>query len=384
MMKTGEAKKIKVLQLPVLNQQGGVTSYVLSRFHLINTQRFQFDLLTFGGYLDCQPEVENAGGKVQYIASRAEEDTLSFEAELRAVLEKGAYDVIHLHTSFWKGFRLEELALEYRIPQIIVHSHSTAIDILDPVKRAEALAQHERMKQQFHPGLATHFCACSQAAAEWLFGEQIPPEQITILHNAIDTEKFAFSNECREVYRKKLGLEGKFVLGHVGRFVYPKNHFFLLDVFEEVAKLIPEAVLLLVGVGPLKEELNRMVMEKNLDKKVLFLGARDDVPGLLQAMDVFLLPSHFEGLPIVQVEAQCSGLPVLSSDTITREAMLTPLIEFLPLAVGCWVERLNRLYQKQNLTQGVRSSFHPEIKEKGYDLKTEIKVLEKFYEDGVS
>lgn len=369
-------EKIKVLHLPVMNQSGGITSYVLSRFHHINLKKFQIDLLTFGGVLDFQQDVEAMGGRVHYISSRVEEDKEKFSKEMRLLLEKEQYHSIHIHTSYWKGFSLEELALQENIPQIIVHSHSTEIDIIDPIKRKEAQKTHEILKEKFHTGLATHFCACSHKAADWLFSTQIPKEKIQILNNAIDTEKFQFSQEAREIYRKDLNLNGKFVLGHIGRFVYQKNHHFLLEVFHKVSEKIPESLLLLVGVGVLEEEIKSLVHEKGLDEKVIFLGAREDVPAILSAMDLFLLPSRFEGFPISLVEAYCSGLPSVVSQQITDE--VSDIATLLPLEETLWVEKIQALYNNP----AKRRSHHEILEEKGFSLEKEIKVLEKLYEEG--
>ncbi len=366
-------KKTKILHLPVAsNHKGGVTQYVRDRMHWIDSEKFQFDYLTFGTVLDFQEEIACHGGNVYYISARAEESREAFIQEISAVLENG-YDVVHLHTLFWKGFLLEELAIKYNVPKIIVHSHSSQIDVIDEEKRAEALALHEKQKQVFSPQLATHFCACSEAAADWLFGSQIPKEEIQLLYNAIDITKFQFSPTKRKKIRKECGLEGKTIWGHVGRFAYQKNHHFLLEVLRQFPKK-EEVCLLLVGVGPLEQEIKTLVEDYGLTENVRFLGAREDVPRILQGLDLFLLPSRFEGLPIVLVEAQCAGLPCFVMDTVTKESKLTDLVHFLPEDAQVWTEEIEKA------KFGTRGDYEKIVASKGYEIKEQVKKLELLYQ----
>lgn len=367
---------MKILHLPVLNTYSGVIAYLRERMHRIDGDKFRFDFLTFGGKLDLQEEIESFGGRVHYITARAEENKEKFIEEINAVLEEG-YDVVHLHTSFWKSFLMEELAIAKKVPKIIVHSHSTQVDIIDDEKRNEAISLHETRKKEFSLDLATDFCACSHLAAEWLFGAQIPRERIQILNNAIDTEKFAFSSERRKEVREKLGIKNNFVIGHVGRFTYQKNHTFLLSLVKKLSITIPEIRLLLIGVGPLEEETRDLVKEYEIEEQILFLGNREDVPALMSGMDLFLLPSRFEGLPLVLVEGQCSGLPCISSDLVTKEVALTDLIRFFPLEEDLWVEAVKTAYDAQGKVK--RKSQEDLLKEVGYDLNTQVKVLEELY-----
>ncbi|HAN43805.1 MAG TPA: hypothetical protein DCP97_00290, partial [Ruminococcaceae bacterium] len=239
-------KKFKVLQFPIANAKGGVTQYALNNWQYINKDKFQFDFATLSKKLDFADDLAAQGCKIHYISCYAEENKSQFVTEVDKALSEG-YDAVHIHTSYWKSFLVEELAVKHKIPKIIVHSHSTMVDILDDNKRASAVELHERQKKNFSADLATHFCACSQAAADWLFGEQIPKDKIKILNNAINVDDFSYNPIIRKEYRRKLGVDNCFVLGNIGRFVYQKNHDFLIDVFNEAAAAIPNAKLLLVG-----------------------------------------------------------------------------------------------------------------------------------------
>lgn len=365
-------KKIKVLNMPVANASGGISNYVLQNLRFIDKDKFQFDLVTFSDVLDFEDEVKSYGGKVHYLKTRPEVNRDKFIYDMNKIFDEG-YDVIHLHTSYWKDFLVEEIAIERKIPKIIVHSHSTMVDVIDDKKREEAIKLHNSQKQLFNTNLATEFIGCSSEAADWLFGDNIPKEEIKIFNNAIDTEKFRYNEKIRNKYRKELNLENNFVLGNVGRFVYQKNHDFLIDVFYEVCKNVDNAKLVLVGDGPLKNQIEEKIKNYNIYDKVIFLGRRNDVENIMQAMDVFLLPSRFEGLPLVLIEAQCNGLKCIASENITYESKVTDIIEYLPFNKEIWK---SKILDSKNCIRRDNSNI---ISNKGYSLVEQIKMLEKIY-----
>ncbi|MNO27502.1 putative glycosyltransferase EpsF [compost metagenome] len=369
-------KKIKVLQFPVANARGGITQYALQNWRFIDKNRFQFDFATRSKNLDFADELVAQGCKIHYLSCSSEENETQFIKEIHAILDEG-YDVIHLHTSFWKGFLVEKLAIERKCPIVIIHSHSTMVDILDEQQRVNSVQKHEFYRNTLPVEYATHFCACSRLAADWLFGEQIPKERIQILNNAIDVPKYSFSAATREAYREKLGLNGCFVLGHIGRFVYQKNHKMLIEVFREVYQKVPHARLILVGTGELDNNIRQQVKEYGLEDVVLFLGKRSDVPQLMQVMDVFLLPSFFEGLGIVLIEAQAAGLRCIASKKVPIEAKVTPNLHFVSDSISEWVQ-----CTLQAANGYKRTNNSDTISKAGYDLRTQIKVIEKLYAGG--
>lgn len=345
----------------------------MNNWENIDQNKFEFCFATVRKHLDFEDEILSSGATVKYISCTAENNKEQFIEELTRIFKSG-YDVVHLHTSFWKGFLVEEIARDCNVPKIIVHSHSTHIDIADNIKRAETEKIHNIRKKEFNISLATDFCACSNAAADWLFGEQIPRDKIKILKNAIDVDKFIFNKDIRERYRRELGLEGCFVIGHVGRFAYQKNHEFLVDVFYEVSKLNDRARLLLIGGGSIETDIRKKASALGLDNKIIFVGVRSDVNYLLQAMDVFCLPSRFEGLGIVLVEAQAAGLKCIASDTIPDEVCITDNIQMLPLMKQIWTETIFEIsngYERKNIFD--------EITAAGYNIKEQIKEVEKLY-----
>ena len=189
----------------------------------------------------------------------------------------------------------------------------------------------------------TEFYGCSVKAGEWLFPKKIVnSSKFCVIHNAVDREKYRYSVQKREEIRGSMGITDQFVIGHVGNFCYQKNHYFLLDVFEEVHKKDPNTVLLLAGDGVRFEKVRQIVAEKNLEDVVKLLGRRSDTDYLYQGMDAFLLPSNFEGLPIAGIEAQSAGLPCFMSDEITKESKITEACYFIPLKSGAkyWAEEI--------------------------------------------
>lgn len=366
-------KKIKVLQFSIGNVQGGVTQYVLKNWEFIDKDVFHFDFVTLSKTLDFGEEIERQGCKIHYISCYAEENETQFINEMEIILSEG-YDVIHLHTNFWRSFIVEELAIKHGVPKIIVHSHNTMIGMSDKNQREEALKMHNLRREQFNTKLATDFWACSELAADWLYGEHIPRDRIKIMNNAIDVEDFSYDTDQRDRYRLQLGLEDCFVIGHTGRFAYQKNHEFLVDMFHEVSRQVTNARLLLIGTGEMEKGIQERILQYGLTDKVMFMGKRDDVNGLLQAMDLFVLPSRFEGLPIVLIEAQASGIRCVSSDTITREAKVTPNVEYIPLEVGKWMEYILRC------TDGYeRKKADHLVTQRGFNIRTQIKELERMY-----
>ena len=207
-----------------------------------------------------------------------------------------------------------------------MHSHTTADS------KGDKYLLLKKCLRKASLAFVTDRFACSRTAGAWLFGEKaVAKEQVTIIRNAIDMPKYLFNQEIRDEYRDTLGLEGRFVVGHVGRMTYAKNYPFLLNVFACAAGMRENAFFILVGDGPDLPSIERIIRQLELEGRIMLLGLRHDVPALLQAMDVLVLPSHFEGLPITAIEAQAAGLPCVVSEGVAAEAIYTNLITRLPL-----------------------------------------------------
>lgn len=365
-------KKIKILQFPIANSFGGITHYALDNWKWMNKEKFQCDFATMSKKLDFADEILETGCKIHYISCYAEENREKFIEEFNSILDEG-YDVVHLHTKQWKSFLVEELCKAKGVKKVIVHAHSTGIDTLDEEKREFEINLHEQVKQEFTEELATDFWACSKLAADFLFGKQIPSEKIRIMPNAIELDKFKYNEQIRQKYREDYNLQNSFVIGNVGRMVYQKNQEFLIDVFFEVRKSISNAKLVIIGDGELRKELEEKVGYYNLKEDVLFLGKREDVSCWYQVMDVFCLPSRFEGFPISIIEASTSGVKCICSDKITSEITLIKGVKLLPLDLEQWQENILsfEFYERKEKSN--------ELIEAGYSISKQIKEIEREY-----
>lgn len=366
-------KTVKILHLAPPGF-GGIDAFLFTQYKHMDRERFRFDFLTRNRGLENAGQYREFNYRVRLLPSTASEDPNGFTKYVRAVLRDG-YDVFHIHTSYWTGLLLEELAREAGIKKVIVHAHSSFIDEPDEKKRAELLVRHEEIKRTVSPGLATDYWACSWTAANWLFGRQIPRERIKIMKNAIEVERFRFQPQKRERLRRELGLEDALVLGTVGRLSYQKNQAFLVDLLPKFRKKHPNAKLLIIGDGELRKALEEQVRENGLEGAVSLLGWKTNVEDYLQAMDCFLLPSRFEGLGIVIMEAAASGLPCIVSEAVPADVEISPAVCRIPLESPVWLETL----EKMICSLADRSNGAGYVCAAGYDIRQQAKVLERLY-----
>lgn len=373
-------RRYKILHFPIRNSNGGVTRSAMRYWKYIDHDRFQFDFATCSKKLYFEQDIIDQGSKVHYISCYAEQDPDQFRKEFKEILVNGDYDIVHLNTGWWKSFEVEKIAKEAGIKMILVHANNTSVDVGDDEQREKEIAVHEKCKREFSETIATHFLACSNPAADFLFGPQIPREKIQILHYALELDKYTYDEEKRKKVREQLNVSDKFVIGDVGRIAYQKNLKFLVDCFYEVQKKDEKAVLLLLGDGyletelSLKMELKDMVKKYGIEEKVIFTGAVDNVEDYMQAMDIFAFPTLFEGLGIVVVEAQAVGLKCICSTGVPQEAKLTDNVEFLELEKDQWVEGMLKYSHGYD-----RVKTDEQIRKSGYDITEEIKVLESIY-----
>ena len=255
-------------------------------------------------------------------------------------------------------------AKKYGIKKRIIHAHNSGNET-SKLRGIFHYLNKTRLSQY-----ATDYWSCSMVASEYFYNENIinSPKH-HIINNAIQTKDYAFDEAVRNEIRKEYKLEDKYVIGHVGRFQYQKNHEFLVDVFNEYLKLDNKAVLMLVGQGEGEEAIRQKVADLGMTENVMFMGVRSDVNKLLQAMDIFVLPSHFEGLPLVLVEAQSAGLPCyVSKDVITKESDVTGNIEFISLDDGDkkWAQIIY-----DNKKSDDRNKYTQLVIDAGFDISTE-------------
>lgn len=366
----------KVLHFTIANTGGGITKFVLRLWKYIDRERFHFDFVTMSKQLDFAEELEEEGCKIYYLSTYAEDDIEQFTKEVEEILDNG-YDIVHLHTSWWRGFVLEEIAKRKRVKKIIVHCHNTDVHIKENQSREEARQLHLQQRELLTEDMATDFIACSEDAAEWLYADRISKDKIQIIPYAIEVDDYKFNQKTRTRYRKMLNLQAEdYAIGHVGRFAYQKNHDFLIDVFENVCKYNERAKLLLIGVGELEKEIKNKVFLKGLENRVLFLGKRDDVAPFMQAMDIFVFPSKFEGFGIVLIEAQAAGLKCIVSNEVPQIARITDNIDYLSFEMDLWTDRVleySRGYARKDMSIILEN--------KGYGMKALTSKFEKIYEN---
>lgn len=358
---------LRVLHVVVNMNRGGAETLLMNLYRNIDRGKIQFDFLTSKpGVFD--QEILEMGGRIHRIPYISEVGHFGYIKELDNFFkENNSYQIIHSHLDKMSGLVLRA-AKKVRIPFRISHSHST---------RSEGnffIKGYKWFIGKYIKRNATNFLACSSESAKWLFQEK----KALIIKNGIESEKFKFSPIKRHSIRQDFNIpEESVVFGHVGRFSTPKNHLFLLDVFKDLISLHPYSYLILIGDGPLESKVREKVLDYKLAEKVMFLGTRKDVDELLQAFDIFLFPSLYEGLPVALVEAQVSGLPSLVSDKITKEVdMGANLINFIPLSKEKWIENAIHLIKKN----GFYRDYHLQaVLSKGFDIKETSTGLENFY-----
>ncbi len=358
-------KPVRVLQVVPNMQAGGIETLIMNLYRNVDRSKIQFDFLVhYKGDFFYDDEIRKLGGKIYHLSVRNDNNFPKYIRDLNNFFKNHPeYKAVHGHMVSTAVFYMY-FAKKYGVKLRIVHSHNT-----DTVNGLKGIVKAKLAR--LAPLFANQYFACGEAAGRYLYGNK----SFTVFNNGIDLDKFKFDSEIRKKYRKELGLENKFVVGHIGRFNMQKNHQFLIRTFNEIQKKKPNSTLLLIGAGELKHEVKNQVKNFGLESKVKFLGTRKDTNNLYQAMDFFLLPSLFEGFPVVAVEAQDSGLPILASNSITKEIDLTPNVKFESLKESPekWAEYLLKWKFPK------RKSHVTELQNAGFDIKKEAQDLTAFY-----
>ena len=366
---------IRILQAFVVNDKGGLTGYICQNYRFIDKSKVQFDFLTFEkDKLDFEDEFTHMGAKFYHISRPS--NPISYMESLKRILRQTHYAAIHFNMSYANFIPLI-IVRWLGANKIIMHSHSTAIDDSRAFIRLIKTFIH-RIGRFLMPYMADEYLACSSLAASWMFSEKIiQSKHYHLVNNAIDVAKFKYNRDVSKVMREKLKIKkNDFVSGHVGRFTYQKNHYFLISIFKKVHEKVNNSRLLLIGDGPEERLIKRKVKLLGLDESVLFLGKRNDVNHLFQAMDCFILPSRFEGLAIVGVEAQAAGLPCIFSNTISKEINVSKKAKFISLDDDEeWVNSTIYIYNNY-----VRLQSESLIRSSGYDIKDAVFKMESIYE----
>ncbi|WP_278601724.1 glycosyltransferase [Actinomyces naeslundii] len=367
-----EGGPLRVLQInSSISRRSGVMSVLMNYFRHVDRSQVVFDFFCFATPDETnRAEIESLGGRCYIINAGGSIGRIRSALAQLLSEHAGQYPVAHLHDPILSRF-LYPVAHRHGVRSFAVHSHSTAYS-------------DSRLKSMRNWLVCRNIgaysdvrLACSRAAGDFLFGRGRYEE----LPNAIDVETYRFKEPVRTDVRARLGLGDAPVVGHVGRFSEEKNHRFLLDVFGELLRLKPGARLVLIGDGSLRPGIEERAADRGLADYVLFLGDRKDVPALYQAMDVLVLPSLFEGLPMVGVEAQCAGLPMVCSDRVPDEVAIGDC-EFLSLEKPArqWAHHVSQALERGR-DLSLRAQGEEMTRTAGFDITHEADRLARRYRD---
>ena len=362
---------IRILHILHSMNRGGAENAIMNYYRHIDRSQVQFDfLLTEPNKCQFEDEIITLGGRIYRVPVLRMSNPFPYLKGVSSFFDKHPeYRIVHSHTSSKSVFPLW-IAKKKGIPVRIAHSHSSQSEVGIDGKIRNLLKYPLKH-------VATSYFACGSDAAKWLYGEKMTNEgRVTIIPNVIECKRFVYNPIIREEYRKKLGIsDNTLLLGCTARFCYPKNQAFAVSILKELHKKNINSVLLLVGDGEERPIIEAKIAENRLEEFVKFAGIVSNVSDYEQAMDVFLMPSFYEGLPLSLIEAQISGLPCFVSEGVPKEADKTGLVKFISLDEGPskWASTILDYHNYR------RRSFINELVAAGYDAETSAKDLEQFY-----
>lgn len=372
------SEKIKVLFYTELWANAGVESVIMNLFRNFDLSEVSVDIMASQNLTDFyDDEINRLGGK-KIITLNEKYDSpakrmMANKSAFQKAIRENHYDVVHLHMCNAAAMMYGKIAKECGVKVVAYHSHNTN---LSSSHRLIKTIAHDISKYKYEK-YADLLFSCSDLASKWMFTRKsVSSGKVQLVNNAIDLDKFEFDDQKRIEYRKKLGVENKFVVGHIGRFADAKNHSFLIDIFESIHKEESNSCLLLIGEGEDKPRIQEKVESLGLSDKVIFYGTTNEIPQMLWAMDAFVLPSFYEGNPMVGIEAQAASVPCFFSDSITKMCKLTDIVKYLSLndSSKVWAKEVLKAERK------LRVSQKQELQIKGYDIKDVSREVLKKYE----
>ena len=357
-------KPIRILHVVTYMGRGGLETMLMNYYRQIDRSKVQFDFLVHRDFeADYDDEILKLGGKIYHMPRLNPWDYHYLKKLDEFFQQHKEYKIVHSHLDCMAGIPLK-YAKKHGVSVRIAHAHNKSQDkdFKYPLKL---------WMKRLIPKYATTLFACGTEAGKWMFNGL----KFNILNNAIDTKKYRYSEEIRADYRKKMEVEDNLVIGHVGRFYPQKNHEFLIRIFDKLKEEKPNVKLLLVGDGVGREKIEDLVTERKLREDVKFLGMRDDVQNILQAMDVFVFPSLYEGLPVTLIETQSAGLPCIIPDQVPLECKMSDLVyvKSLQESESAWVDEILKLSDYK------RTDTTPLVIQSGYDIRKNAEKLQKYY-----
>ncbi|MFB5282765.1 glycosyltransferase [Peribacillus sp. Hz7] len=360
---------IKVLHVVSSLDGGGVESMLYNYYSHIDRSGVRFDFIVHGNNIGMLEEKFHClGSKVFHVTPKRNSFRKNM-LEINKILRNEKYDIVHCHQNF-SNFSTLFLARMNQVPVCISHAHGCK-----EIKSIKEKTKNYTLRL-LNKSCANYFFSCGIEAGKWLHGQNWSPSEKNILmNNAIDVNKFSYDLGVRKNYRKKFNIEDKIVLLHVGRFSDEKNHLFMVDIIEQLSKQNEKCILLFAGNGATEGAVKKCVHEKGLTDKIMFLGVRSDIAELVNAADIFLLPSKNEGFPVTLIEAQSTGINIFASNKVTKETAITNLIEYLPIEnVDIWVEKI--IESKIVL----RKSRKADVEKEGYSINIQADKYKKWLE----
>lgn len=356
---------MKILVTGLTSNVGGIETFYMGYYRLLKNKGYNFDFVTVDKFMAFEHEIISNGDSVYKITS-FKKNPIKYIKQLKKIILQNGYDVLHANMLSAANILPIWLAHKYNINKIIAHSHNAGI----PSGKVRQILNSYNKKYILK--YANEYMACSELAGKWFFGEKC---RYVVLKNAIDINRYEFSSENRKKIRKKYNIRDEIVIGNIGKICEQKNQLFLARVFEKLQKNDVGCKLMLVGNG--ENEILTKYVEK-LD--IIKLPAQSNIEEYYSCFDIFVLPSLFEGLPVVGVEAQANGLPCLFSEKITKEVKFNENCEFLDLDIDLWVERINSLI-KFNKIKRTNKIY---LQKNGYDINSACCILDKIYNSKIN
>ncbi|MCI6266629.1 MAG: glycosyltransferase [Erysipelotrichaceae bacterium] len=365
---------IRILQCGLTNHYGGVESIIMNVYRKIDKNKIQFDFLTtHNGKIICEEEIKRMGGRIFKIEYSKKENPILHYKCLKKFFKKhhNEFQGVHMNRCFPNYSLPLKYAKKYNIPIRIFHSHNSndMYPFNSIIKKIMIKVNKNLIKKR-----ANILLACSKQAGKYMFGKS----KFTIINNGIEISKFKYNESLRNKVRKNLDIEDKIVIGFVGRLQYQKNPLFAIKIMKKLQEEDNNKyILLMIGSGEDEYELKKYVKINNLNKKILFLGHRSDVNELYHAMDIFILPSKFEGLGMVLIEAQTSGVMCLASKNVPPEVKVTDRIKFLDIEkdVDIWCDEIKKISNKKIS----RNEIYKFVKKNKYNIEYTVSTLENIY-----
>lgn len=365
----------RVLVFGMTENPGGIETFIMNYYRNIDRTQLQFDFIYNSEKVAYQNEIEMLGGRLWHICARSA-NIVQYYKDIKTFFSDHAseYKAIWINICNLSNIDYLKFAQKYGIPVRIIHSHNSSN--MEGFLRGGLHRVNRHAIQKY----ATNYWACSDVAGKWFYNKKVmQDESYRVIHNAINIEQFAYNQQKRDFLRRALGIENKLVIGNVGRFHFQKNHEFLIRIFAEIHKKNENSVLLLVGQGELEADIREQVRRLHLEENVSFLGLRNDVSDLMSAMDVFLFPSVFEGLGIVAIEAQASGLPCIVSTEVPQDVKVTDRIKFMPLSLPA-EEWAKEVLMCDYLRNSDRLEVNQKLLNSDFNIEKEAKFIQSFFQ----